>query len=353
MKRIIIFHITISAIFLAVLSSCTNDDISAERYGGHSSLMDIQTFTGSYDSFATRGAVTGNSFANGNTYGLFFCKHHDASADGTDSFETYGSGLDNVQAYKASSGWQYYLSGRSTYLNNVYILQNEDGDTFDCYAYAPYISSVTTPEAIPFILTDQNDIMWAVENQMSDTNKDISVDGEPKTIKLHFLHALSLLTLKFTLLDNTTSSSSLTKVSIKRSETAATPFYSSGTFNAITGQFIPSSLQTLGNGDECPFEYSSSIKPTETLTIQILVMPAELQADDDIEFLFGIDSHDMPVTYKIKRNDVLHSDGTTYGFQAGFNYTFNFVYDNYIRLSEVTIQSDWTDDPKGERNLTI
>ena len=321
--------------------------------------MDIQTFTGSYDSFSTKAAVTGSSFANENEYGLFFCKHHDASADGTNSFETYGSGLDNVRAYKASSGWQYYLKGRSTYLNGIYIIRNDDSNTMDCFAYAPYISSVTSPEEIPFVLADQNDIMWAVENSSPTSNKDISVDGTTKTVRLHFNHALCLLTLNFTLLDNTAATSLITALSIKRSESADTPLYSKGTFNAISGQFVPTSLVSLEKGQAQTFVYendiqdrrSKKISPGKKLTLLILLLPSELQADDDIELLFSIDSHKMPLTYKIRRSDVLHNDGTTYGFQAGFNYTFNFVYDNYIRLTDVTIATDWTDGTV--RDITI
>ena len=307
--------------------------------------MDIQTFTGSYDSFATRAAVTGSSFANGNEYGLFFCKHYDASGDGANNYEAYGASLKNIRVYKASSTeWRYYLSGSSTYLSDIYISRNEDGGTLDCFAYAPYISSVTSPEEIPFLLKDQKDIMWAVENSSPTSNKDISVDGTTKTVKLHFNHALCLLTLNFTLLDNTAAASSLTALSLKRSESADTPLYSTGTFNAITGQFVPTSLVSLENGQVQTINYaiSNKISPGNKLTLLILLLPSELQADGDIELLFSIDKHDMPVSYKIKREDLKHTDGT-YGFQRGYNYTFNFVYDNYIRLTDVTIATDWTD----------
>ncbi len=345
------------AVSLLVLSACSKDTIQSECTG---SMVDIQTFTGKYDSFVTRDAVTGSSFANGNEYGLFFCKHYDASGDGDNIYEAYSTGLNNVRAYKASNTeWRYYLKGRSTYLNGIYIIRNGDSNTMDCFAYAPYISSATSPEKIPFVLADQNDIMWATENSSPTSNKDISVDGTTKTVRLHFNHALCLLTLNFTLLDNTAATSLLTDLSIKRSDTATTPLYSNGTFNAITGEFVPTSLVSLEKGQAEKFAYkydindnkSNKISPGKKLTLLLMLLPTELITDGDIELVFYMDKHIMPLTYKIKRSDVLHSDGTTCGFKAGYNYTFNFVYDNYIRLTDVTINTDWTD--ATVRDITI
>ena len=73
--------------------------------------------------------------------------------------------------------------------------------------------------------------------------------------------------------------------------------------------------------------------------------PTEVE-DDALCMHFYLNGTEHPQSYVIKASDVLHSDGVTRGFKSGYIYTFNFIFDNYVRLDNVQIDDDWETDEK-------
>ena len=74
----------------------------------------------------------------------------------------------------------------------------------------------------------------------------------------------------------------------------------------------------------------------------VMLYPVDFVADGDLEVVLVIDG--FRKTFAITRENVRHSDGTTYGFKAANEYKFNITIDNYVHLDGVTIKTDWPTD---------
>jgi len=345
---------------LICLSGCTRDNSLEER-----SAVSIQAQIAPHAS--TRAVVSGAAFPQNTTMGLFICKHEEGAPT---AFVEYNSKYNNLYAVQTSSDvsnpvWNYRYLGTGSQFAQLFLLMPQTGEqAADFYAYAPWISGVTTPRAIPFNLTQDYrnlpDLMYASENS-TDTNRNKTPDGSEIQIQYHFVHKLAWLQIKFYLRNddgdgslgpsstqNSQNASTINHIVLRKKSGGTTPLYGSGTFNAITGTFTDdTNASTLVEADSVKVTYNYTFG-TKGSTYNILLYPTELQSDGDYELLFTIDNKRLETVYPIKLADVTGSDSQV-GFREGCRYTFTFTYDNYHHLylnnTQVDDDADWTDFP--------
>lgn len=352
-------NINISVCILAVLSSC-GKQIPLEN--SRSDIgMDVTIATHEM----TKGIVSGTSFPQNTTIGLFICSHE----EGTPSlFEEYSPKYNNIQATQSSSTiespvWSYKYNGTGTAFPTLFLLKPQTGEpAADFYAYAPFVSGATNPTDIPFSLSAEyrslQDILYASEND-TDVNKGKVPDGSLISIKFHFVHKLAWLQCQFYLKNDDEDGShgpesekdsqnktTVNSIVLRKKTGGSTPLYSSGAFNFIDGTFKSGSLVDA-ESLEVKYNYSFGTKGN---TFNMLVYPEEYLADGDYELVFNFDGNTMETVYSIKVSDLLHSDGVTTGFKEGYRYVLSFTYDNYNHIhldrTQVDTDADWTEFPE-------
>jgi hypothetical protein len=122
-------------------------------------------------------------------------------------------------------------------------------------------------------------------------------------------------------------------VSIKDADTSGgAVLYTGGKFNAITG-----TLYDLNTAEELTANLGYCTVGDGGGSFGICLVPTDVVADDELVFTFNSGGFKLP-PFVLKMNQVRHSDGTTYGFKAGYKYTFHFHLDNYVRFSGFDIQ---------------
>ena len=280
------------------------------------------------------------SFGDKATYGIFTCIHVDTSSP--TEFANFKSSLWNVQA-QMSGGWKYrnvasyadgalYSEGSASFI----LMGRSDEKLADLYAYAPWTQTAYAagPRNIPF--DRSTDLMYATENATNANRGKDPASVSTLTADFHFQRVMACLRFEFTLdtPDNTTMSVSLN--TIQDNDTAGgAVLYTGGVFDAITGTFVSKTetdkLTGLGS---CQVGSGGG-------AIQFTLVPTEVTADDELTFTFYSSTHMLP-PFVLKASQVLHSDGITHGFQAGYKYTFHFTLDNYVRLDGFNIQT-WGD----------
>lgn len=281
-------------------------------------------------------------------YGILVCVHGDA-----------GYGQFKPATYNVRAGWnETGFSGKWSFRDVVsytsgalfteasekfFLMGRNDSKTADFYAYAPWVQSAYhhKPTDVPF---DRSmNLMYAAENNTDSNKSKDPADVNPLTATFTFQHAMARLVFRFKLNNtddagtpNTTYYVSL--ASLKRSPSATgSHLYSGGRFNAIDGTFPTLTEVSEVSGGGCYVtrtDYQDSFG--------ILLVPTEVAADDELTFTFMSGGHTLP-PFVLKREMVKHSDGATYGFKAGYIYTFDFTLDNYVRFDKFDIAA-WTDE---------
>jgi hypothetical protein len=133
----------------------------------------------------------------------------------------------------------------------------------------------------------------------------------------------------------------VSSIKIRKTDDGQTPLYSSGNFNAVTGEFLPESMV---NASEVVFDFikednkNKSFSYDSHLDIPILIVPTGY-TDGDYEIVFEFNGHTLPTKYRIKQADVMTSDDFC-GFKPGKVYTFEFTFNNYAQISGITINTD-------------
>ena len=350
-----------------IVCSCSNDmDTISEA----SSLIDLET---SIYQPVTRS--NGTSFTKGDSIGIFICR---TAAGGytaptqASEFVAYAQGDINLCARNTGSGWVYRMEDKGSTFSYLYITNDKvDPHNADFYAYSPYVAGVRDLNAISFDLISttadkrqyQNDIMWAMENCNTTTNKNITPDNTPKQIKFHFHHALAKIIFRFRVqkykLSDDLCDSTQVEVSsirlIKKQD--ALPLFTKATLNAMKN----SDNFTLSNPvDTMTVTYYNSATKEYVLiesyrNFPFLVAPVDASgitnADDVVYlaeiFLNGTEKLQFPITKKM----ITHSDNATVGFKAGYSYTFSFLIDNYLHLDNITIDQNWYDGGQTEEQI--
>lgn len=332
----------------------------------------------------TKQTIVGTQMPNESTYGLFVCKHYDGSyTDGSNPYTPYALNYNNVKAARSSGIWYYTYFGY-TNLKEFYLKGTDDDYdnvtdyNADIFAYAPYVQNMPNPEAIPFSITSATDVMYAAQNNDPSANKNIDPatagSGTPRKLEvpLTFSHALALLEFDFRLKNpntnhsiaidpdtgdeidmptNASKSYTLDYIMIERTDGAHHPLYVSGKMNAMTGgtlsELATASAITVSGGNLNSNNTGGSVtvysasNPARAYFLQVPSQDGdEPYADEDYLISFKFAGQNFPVTFPLLREHIMHSDGTTCGFKAGYKYTFNFLIDNYVHFEGVTV-GEW------------
>ena len=325
------------------------------------------------DATGTRSVVTGTTLnESGRTYGIFACVHEDTPTEyrtyDYDNASLYG----NIQAWygnyssKGTDWWYSYESSAGSRFKPLYFMAEDVSRHMDIYAYAPWKSGVTIQSGYQYNLTslvegNLPDLMYATYegDGGTPTNRDITlVDKATIPVKINFHHALSRIVFHFKLANaqNTGLDGQhalrLWQISLQRSAASSTPLYTRGTMDLLTGNVTytgfsqPEQTVNYATSTDGYLSTYDIYQSDAWKTFNMLVHPTEYLQDGDFSFRFCFNGNN-PLTqafardYSIKKADLLHPDGTTYGFQPGYCYHFYFIIDNYIHLRNVVINTDW------------
>ena len=301
------------------------------------SFLDVQAET----------KATMGDFANDADYGIFACISVFNSPAPASPYMLFKPSLWNSKARKENGVWKYhnvsnyttgalYSDGASS---TKFVLQGRNDDkTADLYAYSPYTLAayVSGPTAIPF--TRVQDVRYAVQNS-SNANCDLDpASGTLLSATFSFRRMMSHLKFVFTLdtQDNTVMDVALVSIENKKPTGGSAVLYTGGTYNAITGTFNSgmetADVVTSGLG-HCSVGSSGG-------SIGINLVPTPISVDDEWIFTFRSGAYTLP-PFVLKKAYVEHSDHS-FGFLAGYEYTFHFTLDNYVRFDGFNIQS-WGD----------
>ena len=295
----------------------------------------------------TRFSINGTSFTRDHTFGMYVCVHEDQTLnpDGL-QFQEHNQGYNNIKVTRTASSWVFYNSVLKENVSNLYISSNDAHENADVYVYAPYIQAAVNPANIPFNINRNEDLMYVAENTDPTVNKDME-PGANTELTFNFHHVLAKLEFRCRVLNVSpnTSSHTIDSIVIRKAGSKTTEMVSAGTFNAMTGVLTPSATS-----DSVRFKnLFYSVSPTSALFSEItpktytaVIYPVDYVADGDYEVILVIDG--FRKQFSILREDLKHSDGTTYGFKAGNSYVFNIAIDNYIHLDGITIKNDWETD---------
>jgi len=340
MKRTVL---SIAAV-LWILASCTKGFAPA---AGREAVVHVHAVISSRDE-ASKGPVYGTSFGDRETYGIFVSR----SGSTTDAHKANSWNIKAVYS-SGSAAWTYYYVDETATgkvsaagYGNVTVTERPDAETADLYAYAPYSQAayLSGPEAIPYDVSAQTDLMYAVENTSS-ANQGLDPDSpEELEASFTFRHAYALLAFKFDLAHD--APALFNGVTVSLAEGAGTArLYRSGTFNATTGTFNDDGVEVSSLDINSSFGFR---KQNEAYA-GILLRPTDVA---DGELVFRIRINGQPTQpFVLKRSYLLHDDGVTYGFQPGYRYTFHFTIDNYVCFDGFSISEGWDDAVLGEEEI--
>lgn len=298
----------------------------------------------------TKFTIEGATFSTGHTFGLYICKHEDqANNPGSLQFEEHNKGYNNIKVLKTATSWSFYNSVLRENLSQLYISTNDDDVNADVYAYAPYVENAVSPVEIPFNINLNQDLMYVTQNADHDINKDMPPSDVESDLLLNFHHVLTKLEFCLRIKNslNSVSVHNVDSIVIRKAGAKTTELYRTGTFNAITGDLTPATTSDSISvksffSDANGAGRNGTFNSTTPRSFNVMLYPVEFVADGDLEVVLVIDG--FRKTFAITRENVRHSDGTTYGFKAANEYKFNITIDNYVHLDGVTIKTDWPTD---------
>lgn len=333
-------------LFLSLFAvlSCSRDarfDIAGEGIEHRSELRvnaEINTGADAAEN-NSRAAITGTSFASGQTIGMYIVRH-----DRPGEYVPHATGMNNMRAVSGGgTSWTYNFSDNLSKSIDVLAISSVAKTSADIYAYSPWTSGTETPERILYQSSTQDDLMYAEEN-ISGKNMNIKPDSlDKQDVPLHFLHALSMVRIGIKLANSGYQSPTLTSVRItKTDEFVETKMWSEGRFNALTGQFIEDTYRAMQYID---IPANKAITSTTSYAyFDCLLIPTEVKNDGDLRIELTVNSQSLLEPYEIQLSDVLSSDGKK-GFQPGYIYTLLFSIDNYLRFRPlyITVSDEWID----------
>ena len=305
----------------------------------------------------TKAAISGTQLPNGATFGLFICDHHASSEP--NPYREHSPQYNNIQAQRSNLKWMYSYAGYKSF-PTIFVLEklneNDDPIKADIFAYAPFLQDITNPEAIPFDINQQKDLMYAVENNDHAANKNIdpAASGTQIDIPLTFAHAFALLEFKILLKNEQYNHpdgngdavrSQLTNIKVRKNSSKNADeihLYSTGIMNAIDGSL--SSLQEASYLDfskgSIGIDNKDSSGGRKMIAARMLLVPAEPD-DDEYIFSFTFDKATFNTEFFLKKEHLRHGTTDLFGLKAGYKYTFNFELDNYLRFKDVSF-GEWT-----------
>ena len=282
-------------------------------------------------------------------YGIFTCISADNVPAPATNYEQFKPSIWNAQADGYGTGWTYknvasYATGElySTGGNSFILFGRNDSQTADLYAYAPWSLAAYTsgPTAIPF--TRDKDLMYATENTVRANHNLNPASGSPLNASFSFRRVMARIVFRFRLLnDNTTMGITLASVKNNHPAGGTAVLYTSGKFNIIDGSLNDlQSADVLSNVGSCTAYYTADPAVYDSRSaIAVNIVPTAISEDGELTFSFTSGGFTLP-TLLLQKEWIKHNDGVTYGFQAGYTYTFYFTLDNYVRFDGFNIQ-EW------------
>ncbi len=312
----------------------------------------------------SKALVHGESFYNGFGYGIFVCdhlttdyRHKQNSWNLKASYQINGDNNEGVWTYQYIDNLRDGTLTSNQYANITITDKQDNNDlhvTADLFAYAPYVPEAynNDPTCIPFTIAssiaNQDDLMYAEENGDPEKNKGLDplTEGEdPLEVSFTFKHALALLAFDIQELNNyggsNASTYTLNSITVKNVNTgtgSTAKLYNGGYFNALDGSFNCTGNET----ESITISSNFVISPNNQDLAYMVLVPTEIE-DNELEFVFTMNtgkSMDLH-PYRLKKADLLHSDGSTVGFKGGYMYTFHFTLDNYLYLNDIEISDFW------------
>lgn len=355
-------NICLIAILILLFTSCHKEAPTAERTDYVRLNIQEQILSSVIDGTAySKAPIKGASFPKESSYGLFICKHTDETPN---PYQEHATRYNNIKGAKNKSDkWLYNYSGYSSF-PTIFIVKNEDKEgnpiLADIFAYAPHKDNVTSPENVPFVISDQNDFMYALENRDPSVNKNIDPLSQTTEIDvpLTFAHAFAMVEFCFTIKNETFNhpdgngtavNYTLSNITVQKNpdkDPETINLYKSGSMNAIDG-----TLHSLTETESISLSFSSTSPAVQSQTesgvrkirASILLAPAQPD-DDEYIFTFSFNSVALTSSFSLKKSHLQHGLSETYGFLPGYRYTFNFEIDNYIHLSDVEFGTWTTED---------
>ena len=312
---------------------------------------------------ATKAIITDPEFPDKSTYGIFVCKHGGYEKHKLNSWNL--SAVYNLKKEDQTGTWSYYYvsdqkkGGLSDYgYDFITITASQDNATADLYAYAPHTTEafLNGPTAIPFTIMersiDQTDLMYALENAEPDQNKGLDPKGDdPLVANFTFQHALSQLVFTFKLINDNTLYKLNNIVVKKAKDNTTAKLLKSGTFNAIDGSFAGEDVDSLSvrfTTETNPAPIIINSKDNRAVA-RMLIPPTAVEDDDLVVKFYMNDKPQVVRSFVLKKEYLKHGDGSQYGFQGGYTYTFHFTMDNYLYLNGIDIDDTWMEaDPENQ-----
>ncbi len=279
---------------------------------------------------------TGRDFKKGDSFSLWICN--------SDDYTSYNRGSTNIKVSFDSNNALVYShdSDLSGTFSKVLLKQiSTDKPYADIYAFAPHVQSIEDITNIPFEVRDGNDWMYAVQNHPDSTsNKNKQIQGVFYSIQtqFYFRHLMSLLEFNVQCKYPGSGNLSLSSINIKPN------IYSSGVFNAIQGTVTPTDSATLS----LPPVVDTKVTTTPA-TARVLLIPQTFSASDTLTFgfnfnglsPFGVSGGKDILSFDVPATELLIPGDNTYGFKAGYRYSFDIEIENYLHFHGVTISNVW------------
>ncbi len=323
---------SIIVILALLFASCSKEDNAK----GDTSAIAISA---SIEESATKAVVSGTSFKDGNSLGMFI--YHDEQNIPLQHFTPYGERYRNIRTtYKNISGWSYRFDGSNTSFDYIYLIKPTEApykEGLAIYSYAPWIEGCTDIQSIPVTIGGDSktvtDIMWAQENNTA-ANASIIPDGQQKNVKFTFRHGLAMLNIVLKCKHNVTEMK-ISSITLRKKDNGTTQLYKTGRFNAVTGTFAHE------NSDEAESVTTSYVNEDyrfsqTTANVPFLIFPVDNYATDgDYIIEFEFNGVALGEKYHIKKDDLKVND--EYKLKQGYSYTFNFTFNNYLQIDDVNV----------------
>lgn len=366
MKRNIIIGMMSATL---VVLGCTREPLSLEVGPGPVSSAETVELNVSTNVSGVESVTKSTSLMQSGIIGIFVCDHHEGSGN---PYTPHANGMDNIKATLTTRGstqsWMFKFSNMTSEFPTLVLTAKKDAAEnpilADIFAYYPYADTVRTPAAVPFkagIDSTQlsfgtnfrpelyRDLMYAEENASSTVNKSIDPQAkDPETgekletvdVPFTFRHALARIRFNVTVNNSQynhpdgdkATSFTLNSVILRKK---SGHLYGSGVMDAITGE-----LSDLVEVSKLSVAYNTKTNSTMPYANIVPTQPGEDYVDGDYEFRFVIDGVEIGTPFVLLREHLRHGDSDVYGFLAGYEYTFNFVYDNFVRFTGVEI-GEW------------
>ena len=329
-----------------LLISCSKEE---QRVGQTEFVLNVEV---DQTSSQTKGVITDTEFGPNETIGLFVYYGEEKKIP-HENLALYGENYRNVKATRATSvdspgKWKFNFNGTLGDFYNFYLMSPSTelfGKGLTVYAYSPWISGAQSIDDIYFTLGgnkyDLVDLMYAKQNMTEENaclDHEKKPDGSDKVpVNLTFKHALSLIEFKLKCAHPT---STMTLYSVTLSQKGETPLYNSGSFNALTNKFT---LTDDNKGDITSYYHYNGMTDEFTKDgrsyFTTIIPTQEDYINESYEVSFNMNGHDLVYKYKIKADDLAYGK-----FEPGKKYVFNFTFDNYIQLQNVSVSDDWSND---------